>query len=238
MGNKRDSDKIQYKGAEPMSQLRLTVPITITLGDASVRLSGEQGEVHAEATGSTSRRSKPAGAKGAAPGKSKPDNEWYTSVDTVDPVREFFGGQIDLDPASCAEANRTVGAARFFGQREDGLKQRWKARNVFLNPPYRTDGGGLEPWLRKAMKEYSRGNVSEVIMLMPCVLQSKWFRLAWKFPMCFLHDRLAFRRPGTSKRASIIWSHVLIYIGPDEKRFTEAFAALGRVVAPCKASAR
>lgn len=41
---------------------------------------------------------------------------------------------IDLDPASCAEAQEKIRARRWIGLPKDGLSLPWKG-NVFLNPP-------------------------------------------------------------------------------------------------------
>ena len=62
--------------------------------------------------------------------------DWYTPAYLMGAVRELLGA-IDLDPASCAAANETVGAARYFTEIDDGLAQRWHGR-LFLNPPYGT----------------------------------------------------------------------------------------------------
>ena len=43
-------------------------------------------------------------------------------------------GEIDLDPATSAEANETVLAAEFYTETDDGLKKPWRGR-VWLNPP-------------------------------------------------------------------------------------------------------
>ena len=47
----------------------------------------------------------------------------------------FFGGTIYLDPASSETANNLVGAERFYDPSVNGLKQSWKAKNVYLFPP-------------------------------------------------------------------------------------------------------
>jgi hypothetical protein len=55
----------------------------------------------------------------------------------VEPARQVLG-QIDLDPASCREANKVVRATSYFAPPHDGLLKDWDGR-VFLNPP----GGSL-----------------------------------------------------------------------------------------------
>lgn len=60
-------------------------------------------------------------------------NEHYTPDIVVAPARRVLGG-IDLDPASCEEANMRVGAAKIWTLADDGLAQPWHGR-VFVNPP-------------------------------------------------------------------------------------------------------
>lgn len=59
--------------------------------------------------------------------------EHYTPVEIVEAARSVLG-VIDLDPASCLEAQRVVKAERFFTRGVNGLVQPWRGR-VFLNPP-------------------------------------------------------------------------------------------------------
>src|SRR4051794_31827362 len=62
------------------------------------------------------------------------DGEYYTPDPYLDAVREVLGA-IDLDPASCPEAQGTVRAARIYTAEDDGLVLPWFGR-VFVNPPY------------------------------------------------------------------------------------------------------
>src|SRR6266496_5442474 len=48
------------------------------------------------------------------------DDEWYTPPEIIELVRTVLG-EIDLDPASCIEAQRTVMAKRFYTKHNDGL---------------------------------------------------------------------------------------------------------------------
>lgn len=62
-------------------------------------------------------------------------DDWYTPVVWVDRVRAFYGGTIDLDPASCATANTVVRATRYYTRADDGLVRPWEGR-CYVNPPF------------------------------------------------------------------------------------------------------
>ena len=68
-------------------------------------------------------------------------NDWRTPRKYLDAARAVMG-EIDLDPASSAEANETVRAIQFYTENENGLGQPWKGR-VWLNPPFGDAGGGI-----------------------------------------------------------------------------------------------
>ena len=62
--------------------------------------------------------------------------EYYTPAYIVEAARKsFINGKIDLDPASCAFAQKVVKAKRYFTKEDDGLKHNWSGA-VFVNPPF------------------------------------------------------------------------------------------------------
>jgi hypothetical protein len=61
--------------------------------------------------------------------------DFVSPPDLVAIATSFFGGQIDLDPASSEEANKLINAYKFFTQVDNGLNQIWRAQSVYLYPP-------------------------------------------------------------------------------------------------------
>lgn len=59
--------------------------------------------------------------------------EHHTPPEIVEPCRTLLGS-FDLDPASCALANRVVQAKQFYTREDNGFLRSWWG-NVFLNPP-------------------------------------------------------------------------------------------------------
>lgn len=82
-------------------------------------------------------------------------HEWYTPANIVERVRAFYGGRIDLDPATCEVAQETVKATHHYTVEDDGLRQPWHG-NVWCNPPYGNDTG---KFVAKALEAYSCGSV-------------------------------------------------------------------------------
>lgn len=164
------------------------------------------------------------------------NNEWYTPVKYVEAARAVMGG-IDLDPASCEMANRTVQARRYYTKEENGLSRQWKAKSVWLNPPY----GRVKPELtgsthsfqkmfaHKLLSEYRSGNVEQAILLSLGNPNSVWFQPFFDYILCFHRDRIRFDRPdGTEGHFG--FPLAFVYLGPNESRFAEIFSQFGRIV--------
>lgn len=168
-------------------------------------------------------------------------NEWFTPSRYIEAARLVMGG-IDLDPASCEQANRVVQATQYYSQAENGLMQPWFGR-VWLNAPYgrcEWHGEGRMSYQSifagKLLREYAQGNIEQAVLLSLGNPNSKWFQPFFEFPICFKRDRIHFDRPDGSS-GHFGFPLAFIYLGPHERRFIEIFSRFGRVVRAVDTSA-
>lgn len=152
-------------------------------------------------------------------------NEWYTPGEYIEAARRVMG-DIDLDPASCAEANATVRAAQFYSETDPGLGHEWKGR-VWLNPPYGRLAG---EFVVNLAREYDAGHVTAAVTLVNAhCTDTSWFRPLWDHALCFTYGRLNFGA-GTAKRGGSTHGSVFAYLGPDPAAFAAEFAQYGAIV--------
>ena len=178
--------------------------------------------------------------------------EHYTPHKIVESARALMGG-IDLDPASCAQANAEIVKALRFHTREDsGLDHSWTGR-VWCNPP----GGKLgnasmaKLFWAKLVEEWSSGRVEQACFLafnleMLQTTQLGCGRSILSFPFCVPNRRIAFLyvdptelglfgSPGTLKiGGGPTHANVISYLPPNGaaaatavRRFVDVFAWLG-----------
>jgi ParB family chromosome partitioning protein len=155
-------------------------------------------------------------------------NDWYTPAIYIEAARAVMGG-IDLDPASCELANRTVGADHYFARSDDGLSRDWAGR-VWLNPPY--GRGGAKTWSRKLIDEYDRGAVSQAVLLVNASTDTRWFQPFWAYPICFVRSRIRFAKAGFHGYRGPTHASAFVYFGGRVKRFRNQFRAFGHIVLP------
>jgi predicted nucleic acid-binding Zn ribbon protein len=136
--------------------------------------------------------------------------------------------RIDLDPASSAAANLVVLAVRFFTIVQNGLLRRWRARALWMNPPYSKPA----PWSRKLLEAYNAGDVHEAIALFNSDTGAKWFHpLAAQAWRCEPFKRIKFWGPSTTGTTGFHPS-TFFYLGRNPERFAAVFSKIGRIVPP------
>jgi len=157
-------------------------------------------------------------------------------------VHRVMGG-IDLDPASCASANRIVRATTFLTEADDGLaKQHEWAGRVYLNPP---GGKGLHAedveipvpkgrrthnrqalWWAALCDAYEQGRVTQAIFTcfsLDLLERAQDYPCAHPldFPYCLPRDRLAFWTDDDGvlrPEPSPTHSNMIVYLPPRSER--------------------
>lgn len=159
-------------------------------------------------------------------------DEAYTDPRIVTAARAALG-QIDLDPASCAEAQRVVQAARWYGldhpdpAGRDGLTSPWAGR-VWLNPPF----SAPMPWVERLIAAYQAGAVPAAVLLVrgdPSTAYSQKLR-GVAAASCWPSPRLQFwpwRMTAKGKRSSSDFPTIVWYLGGSPGRFITAFSPFG-----------
>jgi hypothetical protein len=147
--------------------------------------------------------------------------ECHTPAAYIEAAVEVLGG-IDLDPASSADANQTVGAAEFFDEDIDGLTRDWHGR-VWLNPPY---GRSLTSrFVTKLVDEFDAGRVSAAITVVNAYgFDARWFQPLFRHLLCFTDHRIQFYGGGPT------FGSLFAYLGPGRRRFARVFAQFGTIV--------
>jgi len=157
-------------------------------------------------------------------------DECYTPSHITERVHRCLGA-IDLDPASCEVANRTVGAARFYTKAEDGFMKPWAGR-VFLNPPYTKNQ--VTRWVKRLGAAYEDGDVASAVLLCNSAPGYDWWEQLWEErPVVVLRRRLTFlQEDGTPYPDHHKKGQTVAYYGRDLRAFVAAFGDLGRVLLP------
>lgn len=161
--------------------------------------------------------------------------EWGTPEKYVRAVREFFGGQIDLDP--CSNDYSIVHARTEYKlPQHDGLRESWKFPTIYVNPPYGLDrerGTSIKDWLCRCAAAHQQ-HAAEVLALVPVATNTgHWKRYVFgkATAISFLYDtRLKFLVSGRNGGKGAPMSCAMVYWGVDFDRFSVIFSPFGAVV--------
>jgi len=164
------------------------------------------------------------------------DRDFYgTPQPWIDLCRKVMGG-IELDPASCQEANdRVVKADRFFNEEQDALTQSWKCETLFLNPPY--SSVLTNRFATKFLEEWQAGKIRQAIILINNSTETKAFGMFDQGSIRHAYPRSRIQFISTEGRSKNQNSRgqTFFYCGPRKKRFENVFfAANCRIVAPIR----
>lgn len=184
--------------------------------------------------------------------------DFVSPPEIVGTTSAFFGGRIDLDPASSKSANTLVNADRFFTAEDNGLKQVWKAKNVYLYPPRdcltydeqppdtsvfrrkkRFVKSAQRVWLEECYRQYLRNTFEEAIIFLTSteVALITTQKIGLDLPLCVLREKPALHldTPDLPKISNTRCYGFILYMPVSDcptKRigdFIEFYSPLGRV---------
>ncbi len=169
---------------------------------------------------------------------SSSSNEWFTPRDIIDRVYQVLG-EIDLDPASCPEANLVVEAKNFFTKEINGLTQEWHGK-VFCNPPgnkTKNKSNTVLFW-QKLINEVSAGHIEEAIFMAFSIEALQTTQRATKsigeYTSVIPSKRLQFDRPQNQvNNQAPSHSNMIAYIPGkvnNTQKFIEVFKDLGVII--------
>ena len=156
--------------------------------------------------------------------------EWYTPSKYIEAARVAMGS-IDLDPASCEEANKTVQARRYYTKEEDGLTKNW-FHTVWLNPPY--SRLLVSQFVETAIAKYKKGEYEQACILTNNATETVWFNQLLKISsaVCFPLGRIVFINKHGHPGQSPLQGQAIVYIGHKPKFFARAFDKIGEILVP------
>jgi phage N-6-adenine-methyltransferase len=155
-------------------------------------------------------------------------DSWFTPTAYLERVREALGG-IDLDPFSSPEANREVGAKKFFTLQHSAFNHKWSAKRVFMNPPY---GRGIATRAVARFLNQLASEKFEAIVLVNNATETKWFQslLREASAVCFPDHRIAFYNTDGKAVSGNTRGQAFLYFGTRRESFITVFSSIGGVL--------
>ncbi|OQW80338.1 MAG: hypothetical protein BVN32_00175 [Proteobacteria bacterium ST_bin14] len=158
----------------------------------------------------------------AVPALKESDNR-FTPPEFVRAVENSFG-EIGIDP--CWHPASAVRARAYFDIRkgQNGLTRGWRAKLVFVNPPW----SAAKKWIEKAHWEWLSGRATTVVCLVPAKTDTKLFHhvLAKDADVYFLEGRPRFSKENGTSEPTMQSVMVVIFGATSEQKML--FAKLVR----------
>lgn len=161
-------------------------------------------------------------------GNNSGENEWYTPKEFITSAIQVMGC-IDLDPASSALANATVGAKNIYTKHDSGLDKDWYG-NVWMNPPYAQPL--MSQFAEKMAQSCIDGDINQAIVLVNNATETAWFQImsAECSAICFPEKRIKFIDTDGNSTGAPLQGQAILYFGSRFVEFNDIFSSHGMVV--------
>ena len=152
-----------------------------------------------------------------------------TPPDFIEQVVHVLGQKLN-NSILVAHRKLVVPATRQFFQEDDGLSQEWKARTIFINPPYTM----ATKFMRKAHEEWLSGSARCIVILVPARTHTKTFHeIAPDADFIFLKNYMRFWSEERTPMPHVApFSSMVLILGGDEGVIERARASWNGVFVP------
>jgi len=163
-------------------------------------------------------------------------DSWYTPESYIKLVREALGGQIDFDPFSSFDAQRTISAKIYFTVIDDALTTPWPiVDTVFMNPPY--SRGMINKCVLRFIEMFDAERFNYGIVLVNNATDVQWFHhLAGRSTaICFTDHRIAFKNTDGKKISNNTRGQCFLFIARNPWKndtFKLIFDNIGLILTP------
>lgn len=155
-------------------------------------------------------------------------DSWGTPPEWIELARKTMG-EIDLDVASNAEAQKVVKAKEFYTKEDNALTKPWKGR-IWKNPPYSQPLVTL--FAEKLVDAIDAGDVTQACVLVNNATDTKFLQLMLSrcSAALFPRGRIPFLIPGSGEALTgTRQGQVFLYFGKNTDRFVELAKPMGWV---------
>jgi len=161
-------------------------------------------------------------------GRKKEADEWYTPSQYIEKARNAMGG-IDLDPASCHDAQQTIRAKQYFTYKtedDNGLTRPW-AGNVWINPPFTE----VLAFADKLISHLEAADVDQAIVLTNNNTDTLWWHKMAELAngVCFTKGRISFYNSAGEAKGNTN-GQCFFYFGEDNTKFISEFYDIGLIL--------
>ena len=157
------------------------------------------------------------------------NDDWYTPSQYIEAARKVMGS-IDLDPASCHDAQQTVRAKQYYvykSEDDNGLTKPWSG-NVWINPPF----SNVLPFAEKLISHLvESGEVTQAIVLTNNNTDTLWWHKMAELAtgVCFTKGRISFYDTYGETSAPTN-GQTFFYFGDNRHGFVSEFFGYGLIL--------
>lgn len=158
-------------------------------------------------------------------------SERWTPIRIIEKVKKFYGGSIQLDPATSPGANEEIQAEKYYYRNGENIP--WDEAKIFVNPPF--DENSIVAFAIHARRQIRRPGKRTIVWLSNNSTETFALQhlLTISDAVCFPNSRMAFRGPGTTGNKAMQGQVIILLSNlPNKDKLIQRFERMFKNVGP------